>query len=163
MLGDNTDNMKSTKSQIGNTTAGRPRTRVEPLGLIGTRCPEKLHQYIKGLAVARRMSQIELFTDMLELFLSEKPWTKGLPLTRPKAASTEKTGTKQGGTASLDSIEWVPVQIKVNQDLANRIVALAAQEQTSKAAIGFTAIYWYCEYIHHPRTLLQAPPRPGKS
>lgn len=163
MLGDNTDNMKSTKSPIGHTTAGRPRTRVEPLGLIGTRCPEKLHQYIKGLAVARRMSQIELFTDMLELFLAEEPWTKGLPLTRPKAASTAKPGTEQGGDSFSNSIEWVPVQIKVDQNLAKRVVKLAAQEKTSKAAIGFTAIYWYCEYIHHPNTLAQAPPRPGKS
>lgn len=155
--------MKSTKSPIGHTTAGRPRTRVEPLGLIGTRCPEKLHQYIKGLAVARRMSQIELFTDMLELFLVEKPWTKGLPLTRPKAASTQKAGSEPGGSPSSHPIEWVPVQIKVNQDLAERILTLAAQEKTSKAAIGFTAIYWYCEYIHHPATLSHAPPRPSKS
>jgi hypothetical protein len=123
---------------------GRPKTRFEPLRTVPTRCPAEVLKYLKGLSASQGISLTTMFEDMLRRFLEDRPWDHGLIWRKPKVATTTIGGSK--GTTG-----WVQANLQVPQDLADRVEQVADLHGVSKAALAYTAMFWWCQYIYPPR------------
>ncbi len=122
---------------------GRPIERTEKLATLPTRCPVEVIRYLKGLAGSQGWTLTTMYEDMLRRFVEDRPWEHGLIWRKPKVA-TATIGGMPGTTG------WVQVNIQIPADLAEQCEAISEAVGISKAALGYTAMFWWCQYIYPP-------------
>lgn len=132
----------ATKSAHGQRI-GRPKTRLEDLKAVPTRCPAQIYTYLKGITPFLYPSLTAMFEDMMKRFLDERPWEHGLHWRKPKTAMTFAGGTS-GKTG------WEQVNIQLPQELAQSVAVTAESCGVSSAALCYTAIFWWVQYIYPP-------------
>jgi hypothetical protein len=126
---------------------GRPRTRMEVLKPVPTRCPAQIYTYLKGITPFLYQSLTAMFEDMIRRFLKERPWEHGLHWRKPKTAMTYANG--MAGTTG-----WVQVNIQLPQELAESVAKVASVCGVSNACLCYTAIFWWVQYIYPPGKML---------
>lgn len=122
---------------------GRPKTRLEDLKAVPTRCPVQIYTYLKGITPFLYPSLTAMFEDMMTRFLAERPWEHGLHWRKPKTAMTF-AGGMTGKTG------WEQVNIQLPQDVAKQVATTAETCGVSSAAFCYTAIFWWVQYIYPP-------------
>lgn len=135
---------KPTRLSARGKKIGRPIERTEKLATLPTRCPIEVIRYLKGLAGSQGMTLTRMYEDMLRRFVEDRPWEHGLMWRKPKVA-TATIGGKAGTTG------WVQVNIQIPADLAEAVELVSETVSVSKAALGYTAMFWWCQYIYPPR------------
>ncbi|CAB3755817.1 hypothetical protein [Paraburkholderia humisilvae] len=130
---------------------GRPKTRIEGLKAVPTRCPTQIYTYLKGITPFLYSSLTAMFEDMMRRFLAERPWEHGLHWRKPKTAVTLAGGVT-GRTG------WEQVNMQLPADVAAEVEAAAATCGVSRAAFCYTSIFWWVQYIYPPAKMLGAPP-----
>jgi hypothetical protein len=126
---------------------GRPKTRLEDLKAVPTRCPEHIYTYLKGIMPFLYGSLTAMFEDMMTRFLQEQPWEHGLHWRKPKTALTF-AGGQTGRTG------WEQVNMQLPPDLAAEVEQAAEICGVSRAAFCYTAIFWWVQYIYPPSKML---------
>lgn len=126
---------------------GRPKTRLEDLKAVPTRCPEHIYTYLKGIMPFLYGSLTAMFEDMMTRFLQEQPWDHGLHWRKPKTALTF-AGGQTGRTG------WEQVNMQLPPDLAAEVEQAAEICGVSRAAFCYTAIFWWVQYIYPPSKML---------
>lgn len=126
---------------------GRPKTRLETLKAVPTRCPEHIYTYLKGIMPFLYQSLTAMFEDMMTRFLREQPWEHGLHWRKPKTALTF-AGGQTGRTG------WEQVNMQLPPDLATEVERAAEICGVSRAAFCYTAIFWWVQYIYPPSKML---------
>lgn len=121
-------------------TRGRPKTRLEKLKPIPTRCPESLHKYLQAIRPFKYPSLTELYEDMLERFIATRPWEHGVEWRKPRTRLSKRD--EYSATTG-----WIQINVQVQPALKARVVALAVTEGVSQAAIAYTAMYWWAMFI----------------
>lgn len=129
---------------------GRPKTRMELLKAVPTRCPTQIYTYLKGITPFLYSSLTAMFEDMVRRFLNERPWEHGLHWRKPKTAMTYANGMT-GKTG------WEQVNIQLPQDLAESVGRVAEVCGVSNACLCYTAIFWWVQYIYPPTKMLGTP------
>lgn len=126
---------------------GRPKTRLEELRAVPTRCPSQIYTYLKGITPFLYNSLTAMFEDMLRRFLAERPWEHGLHWRKPKTAMSYAGG--QAGKTG-----WEQVNIQLPQDLAELVGETATDCGVSRACLCYTAIFWWVQFIYPPAKML---------
>ncbi|CAG2138377.1 hypothetical protein LMG19282_01487 [Cupriavidus campinensis] len=126
---------------------GRPKTRLEELRAVPTRCPSQIYTYLKGITPFLYNSLTAMFEDMLRRFLAERPWEHGLHWRKPKTAMSYAGG--QAGKTG-----WEQVNIQLPQDLAELVGETATVCGVSRACLCYTAIFWWVQFIYPPAKML---------
>ena len=126
---------------------GRPKVRFEALKTVPTRCPAQIYTYLKGISPFLYGSLTEMFEDMMTRFMNEKPWEHGLHWRKPKTATTFANG-EQGRTG------WEQVNIQLPPRLAENVTNTARGCGVSNAALAYTAIFWWVQYIFPPEKMM---------
>ncbi|WP_131202103.1 MULTISPECIES: hypothetical protein [Burkholderia] len=129
---------------------GRPKTRLDELKAVPTRCPTQIYTYLKGITPFLYSSLTAMFEDMMRRFLAERPWEHGLHWRKPKTAVTFAGGVT-GRTG------WEQVNMQLPADLAAEVEATATLCGVSRAAFCYTSIFWWVQYIYPPAKMLGAP------
>ena len=124
---------------------GRPIERTGKRASLPTRCPIEVIRYLKGFAGSQGMTLTRMYEDMLRRFVEDCPWEHGLMWRKPRVSTTKIGGNVVGTTG------WVQVNIHIPTDLAESVQAVSETAQVSKAALGYTAMFWWCQYIYPPR------------
>ncbi|MEB0137679.1 MULTISPECIES: hypothetical protein [unclassified Undibacterium] len=122
---------------------GRPKTRLEALKAVPTRCPTQIYTYLKGITPFLYPSLTVMFESMMRRFLDERPWEHGLHWRKPKT-SMSFAGGATGKTG------WEQVNIQLPQELALALALTADSCSISNAAFCYTAIFWWVQYIYPP-------------
>ncbi|MGY8527606.1 hypothetical protein [Paracidovorax citrulli] len=128
---------------------GRPRTRLEDLRPVPTRCPSQIYTYLKGITPFLYNSLTAMFEDMIRRFLAERPWEHGLHWRKPKTAMSYA-----GGMAGKTG--WEQVNIQLPAELADAVSETAEICGVSRACLCYTAIFWWVQYIYPPAKMLGA-------
>lgn len=131
---------------------GRPKKRLEELKAVPTRCPTQIYTYLKGITPFLYPSLTEMFEDMIKRFLAERPWEQGLHWRKPKTAMTFANGT-------IGKTGWEQVNMQLPPALAEQVASTASECGVSSAALCYTAIYWWVQYIYPPEKM--TGPRPA--
>lgn len=126
---------------------GRPRTRLEALKTVPTRCPAQIYTYLKGISPFLYGSLTEMFEDMMSRFVSERPWEHGLHWRKPKTATTF-AGGEQGRTG------WEQINMQLPPKLADEVSKTSDDCGVSNAAFCYTAIFWWVQYIYPPEKMM---------
>ncbi len=129
--------------------AGMSRTRLMRIAKDGTdeittRIPARLSAYCKAVAALQFGSLRRMHVSMMEQFLEEKPWTKGLHWKRTKGL-VERKGIGAMATG------WVQVNMRLPTTTIDQIRDEAAYNQVSPSTFLYTAFYWWTWYKHPPR------------
>jgi hypothetical protein len=138
-----TPTIKSAKGR----NIGRPKVRFEALQTVPTRCPSQIYTYLKGITPFLYGSLTEMFEDLMTRFLNERPWEHGLHWRKPKTATTF-AGGEQGRTG------WEQVNMQLPPKLAEQVISTAQECGVSNAAFGYTAIFWWVQYIYPPEKMM---------
>ncbi|MGP8437791.1 hypothetical protein ACT2FY_38870 [Paraburkholderia fungorum] len=131
---------------------GRPKTRLENLEAVPTRCPAHIYTYLKGITPFLYTSLTAMFEDMIGRFLSEQPWEHGLHWRKPKTAMTYANGMT--GTTG-----WSQVNIQLTPELKERVTATADMCGVSNACLCYTAIFWWVQFIYPPAKMVGTNPK----
>ena len=142
---ENSDSLNVESAQVRNI--GRPRTRLEALKTVPTRCPSQIYTYLKGISPFLYGSLTEMFEDMMTRFLKERPWDHGLHWRRPKT-STTFAGGEQGRTG------WEQINMQLPPKLADEVSKRSDECGVSNAAFCYTAIFWWVQYIYPPEKMM---------
>ena len=146
------DSEKKTKKTVisrAGKTLGRPVVRSEPLIPVPTHCPGQMYTYFKAIYPYYYKSLTEMFEDMVRRFAEEQPYLHGLQFRRPKTTS-EKLGESTGLTG------WVQCNVRLPEDLRARVVAIAETHNQSNAAVCYTAMFWWAQYVYPPKVVLKS-------
>lgn len=120
-----------------------------------TSVPDWLMTYCRQIADVhhgRRLNRMYEF--MLEGFLKVEPWKANPPLEWKTARIHGSSGMRSRKGADLG---WVPMNMVLPTDLAERIRqqieiininATEGQRDVSLRTFLFTAVYWWCTYVH---------------
>ena len=108
-----------------------------PHVLIQTRLPTPLRVYLKAYAKQRGISMEKSCEHILTLFLQQQPWLQGLRWRIPLSNRTD-AGEQYG---------WKQLNVVVGSELAGRVDGMAKQLSLSRAAIVYSAFYWFARYI----------------
>lgn len=127
---------------------GRPKTRLEDLEAVPTRCPAHIYTYLKGITPFLYPSLTAMFEDMIGRFLNEQPWEHGLHWRKPKTAMTYANGTT--GTTG-----WSQVNIQLTPELKDRVTNTADMCGVSNACLCYTAIFWWVQFIYPPSKMVK--------
>ncbi len=127
---------------------GRPKTRLEKLQVVPSRCPAQIYTYLKGITPFLYPSLTRMFEDMLRRFVAERPWENGLHWRRPKTATTIARG-------ALGKTGWEQLNIQLPQELAEQVRQTAKVCGVSSACLCYTAIFWWVQYIYPPAKMLR--------
>ncbi|MDR5777006.1 MULTISPECIES: hypothetical protein [unclassified Caballeronia] len=127
---------------------GRPKTRLEDLQAVPTRCPAHIYTYLKGISPFLYASLTAMFEDMIGRFLTEQPWEHGLHWRKPKTAMTYANGTT--GTTG-----WSQVNIQLTPELKERVTNTAEMCGVSNACLCYTAIFWWVQFIYPPSKMVK--------
>jgi hypothetical protein len=111
---------------------------------ITTRIPARLGAYTKALAALHFGTLRRMHVSMMDQFLEEKPWTKGLHWRRTKAL-VERKGIGAMATG------WVQVNLRLPTPTIDQIRDEAAYNQVSPSTFLYTAFYWWTWYKYPPR------------
>ncbi|MDD3760961.1 MAG: hypothetical protein PHO57_09055 [Acidithiobacillus sp.] len=104
-----------------------------------------MHLYTKALAFALGKTIQSTYQDCAELFLTERPWMRGL---RWRPAITLADRALATGIKSVDG--WTRVSVRVRQETTVRLEALADQENISLSDLYYTMLYWWVWYQYPP-------------
>ena len=115
---------------------------------ITTRIPARLNAYCKALAALQFGTLRRMYVAMMDQFLQEKPWTKGLHWRRTKAL-VERKGVGAMATG------WVQVNLRLPTPTIQAIRAEAAENNVSPSTFLYTAFYWWTWYKYPPRDELE--------
>ncbi|TCK31789.1 hypothetical protein B0G84_8843 [Paraburkholderia sp. BL8N3] len=126
---------------------GRPKTRLEDLEAVPTRCPAHIYTYLKGITPFLYPSLTAMFEDMIGRFLNEQPWEHGLHWRKPKTAMTYANG--MAGTTG-----WSQVNIQLTPELKERVTTTAEMCGVSNACLCYTAIFWWVQFIYPPAKMV---------
>ncbi|KMY85167.1 hypothetical protein BUMB_02034 [Candidatus Paraburkholderia calva] len=126
---------------------GRPKTRLEDLEAVPTRCPVHIYTYLKSITPFLSPSLTAMFEDMIGRFLNEQPWKHGLHWHKPKTAMTYANG--MAGTTG-----WSQVNIQLTPELKERVTATADMCGVSNACLCYTAIFWWVQFIYPPANMV---------
>lgn len=126
---------------------GRPKTRLEDLEAVPTRCPAHIYTYLKGITPFLYSSLTAMFEDMIGRFLNEQPWEHGLHWRKPKTAMTYANG--MAGTTG-----WSQVNIQLTPELKERVTTTAEMCGVSNACLCYTAIFWWVQFIYPPSKMV---------
>lgn len=126
---------------------GRPKTRLEDLEAVPTRCPAHIYTYLKGITPFLYPSLTAMFEDMISRFLKEQPWEHGLHWRKPKTAMTYANG--MAGTTG-----WSQVNIQLTPQLKEQVTQVAGVCGVSNACLCYTAIFWWVQYIYPPAKMV---------
>lgn len=137
------------------TPLGRPRTRLEPLEAIPTRCPKSMKMYFKSIYAFQYPSLTEMYEKMLRQFIDTQPWDSGLEWRKPNTAIV-KSGNTTGKTGWTTEILHVPGELKT------QVENLARLHGVSNAAFAYTAMFWWAQYVMPADKVAGKRPSPKK-
>src|SRR5260364_187041 len=130
--------------------SGRPRTRLEALQIVPTRCPMQIYTYLKSIAPYLYPSLTQMFEDTLRRFFTERPWEHGLHWRQPKSALTV-AGKNLWQTA------WTQVNMRLPEErVAQRHQAVQVCG-ISLAGVCDTAVFWWAQYVYPPMKMIGNP------
>ena len=149
------DDVKTPTAQTTPSAPRRPeappvsKTRLKRIAKDGTdeittRIPARLGAYTKALAALHFGTLRRMHVSMMDQFLAEKPWTKGLHWRRTKAL-VERKGVGAMATG------WVQVNLRLPTPTIDEIRDEAAYNQVSPSTFLYTAFYWWTWYKYPPR------------
>jgi len=149
------DDVKAPTAQTTPSAPRRPeappvsKTRLKRIAKDGTdeittRIPARLGAYTKALAALHFGTLRRMHVSMMDQFLAEKPWTKGLHWRRTKAL-VERKGVGAMATG------WVQVNLRLPTPTIDEIRDEAAYNQVSPSTFLYTAFYWWTWYKYPPR------------
>lgn len=118
------------------------------LETITTRAPASLYAYAKAVAAVKFGTMMAMSAEMMDRFLREEPWTKGLRFRQTQALSGR---IGQGSYAT----GWVQVNLRLTPEMVERIRIEAERNDVSPSSFVFTAIYWWTWYIYPPKSELE--------
>src|SRR5260363_312379 len=130
--------------------SGRPRTRLEALQIVPTRCPMQIYTYLKSIAPYLYPSLTQMFEDMLRRFFTERPWEHGLHWRQPKSALTV-AGKNLGQTG------WMQVNMRLPEERVAQIHQTAQVCGISHAGVCYTALFWWAQYVYPPMKMIGNP------
>lgn len=133
----------------GRRRKGRPSSVEAPKILVPTRCPKVVYQYLKATAALQNLTIGELLNEIIRRFCLERPWisegsSSGLKWRVPKTTTSRSEGVATGLTG------WVQVNLELTEAVARDFEYVRAGADLSKAAVAYTAIYWYVQYVKPP-------------
>lgn len=134
--------MPTDLSAHSNSDVGRIENRY---ARIITFMPMKMHLYTKALAFALGKTLKSMYQNCAEQFLVEEPWKYGLRW-RPTKGLTSRLSDV--GTKSVTG--WMQVNVRIRQETAIRLEALAAREKISLSSLYYTMLYWWAWYKYPP-------------
>lgn len=115
------------------------------LETVTTRAPAALYSYAKAVAAVKYGTMLAMSAEMMDRFLHEEPWSKGLRF-RPTQALSGRIGTGTYATG------WIQVNLRLRPELVERIKIAAEQNDVSPSSFVYTAFYWWCWYIYPPKS-----------
>jgi|FreactcultureFD7_1027221.scaffolds.fasta_scaffold00417_21 hypothetical protein len=127
---------------------GRPVVRLEPLRSIPTHCPAQMYTYFKAIYPYYWKSLTEMYEDMLTRFINEAPYNSGLVFRKPKSALARLNNEAMAQTG------WTQVNVRIPKELAERIEHVAAGHNQSNAAVVYTAMFWWAQYVYSPEVIM---------
>lgn len=133
---------------------GRPRVRLEALEVIPTRCPETLHRYLKAIYPFQFATLTALHEEMLRQFLAVKPWNAGVEWRKPRARVTRNS-------SAASATGWVQINVQVPPKLKAEVEKVAKTEGVSAAAVAFTAMFWWAQFVMPPKVVQPAKDEAG--
>lgn len=118
---------------------GRPKSRdYDPAGL-QTRITENIVRMLKQIVANKYKNATEMYQDMINQFLTEKPYNHGLQWRTPKSVKASINGE------SMDT-GWILVAIQVRPEIKEEVLLVCAGQDISVATFCYTAIFWWIEY-----------------
>ncbi len=118
----------------------------QPFAEVTTRAPVKMHIYSKAVALSQGVLLRKLHSNMVELFLKEKPWKHGLKW-RPVQSRTQ---TMKDATEIKDMTKWMQVNMRLPQKEAQDVERVANEEGIDMVVALYTMLYWYTWFIRPP-------------
>ena len=115
---------------------------------IPTRITTPLRAYLKAYAKVHGVTLEDLVQQILEKFLQLEPYNHGLQWRTP-GSHRSADAAKQG---------WRQLNIYLTPQLSAQLIGLEAHTGLSRAAILYTALFWFAKYMRPP----VAPHRPSK-
>lgn len=147
LMNSNTKKKKIVLSRAG-SPLGRPVVRTEPLKPIPTHCPTQMYTYFKAIYPYHWKSLTEMFEDMMTRFVEEEPYKHGLVFRKPRT-SLEKLGESSGLTG------WSQCNVRLPLGIAEKVKAVAITYDQSSAAVCYTAMFWWAQYVYPPKVVLK--------
>lgn len=105
--------------------------------LVQTRVPQALRVYLRAYAKHHNLKMEELLAEVLQHFLDLRPDLRGLHWRVPQSHRSE---------AASDA-GWAQINVLVANDIAGKVAGLANQLGISRAALVYTALYWFARYM----------------
>lgn len=123
----------------------KPNPDKPVLETITTRAPAAMYSYAKAIAAVKFGTMLTMSAEMMDRFLHDEPWKKGLRFRKTQALSGRiGTGTYATG--------WVQVNLRLRPELVTRIKAAAEENDVSPSTFIYTALYWWTWYIYPPKS-----------
>lgn len=108
--------------------------------LVQTRVPQAMRIYLKAYGKHHGLKMEGLLAEVLLHFMTLRPDTRGLAWRKPQSHRTD-AGTVGG---------WAQINVLIPDDVAGKLAGLAMDLGISKAAISYTALYWFARYMRPP-------------
>ncbi len=125
---------------------GRPTKRLVKLDTVPTRCPISLHQYLKAIHPFSHASLLDFHTEILNSFITKRPWEHGLVWRKPKSIMTKSAGFSI-------TTGWRQVNIQMDTEMFAKVSNLSLELGVTKACFLYTALYWYAQYEKPPKSV----------
>lgn len=107
---------------------------------VPTRLTPPLRGYLKAYAKAHGLTMEALLEEIVEQFVDIKPYEHGLEWRSP-ASHRSPQGQQQG---------WKQVNVFLAPEVAAQLAGLEAHSGRSRAAIVYTALFWFAKYMRPP-------------
>lgn len=108
--------------------------------LVQTRVPLSLRAYLRAYAKHHDLKLEALLADILGHFLNLRPDQQGLSWRKPQSNRSE-AGSSAG---------WAQFNALVPEELAGKLAGVAMVSGISRAALVYTAVYWFARYMRPP-------------
>lgn len=108
--------------------------------LVQTRVPLAMRVYLKAYGKHHGLKMEGLLAEVLTHFMTLRPDKQGLAWRKPQSHRTDAGSV--GG--------WAQINVLIPDDVAGKLAGLAMQLGISKAAISYTALYWFARYMRPP-------------
>lgn len=134
---------------MSSSATSKPDQRTaEAKVLLQTRAPLALRAYLKRYAKHHHLTLETLVVEVITHFVSLRPDLRGLHWRIPHSSRTD-TCAAQG---------WAQLNVWMPNELGGKISGLALETQQSRAALIYTALYWFARYLRPPVAPETMPP-----